>query len=176
MSLCDSLCDIGIRRRDKSSFFQILFYIVHPLLLWASNRSFSSWLPIKKYGWPPLFVHSGDMAIPFHSPFSYSTLCYFLPCPCSYLHIAYSIRIFNAQYPTQPSIFACIRLILHSRCQAPGSAPVWIGITAELSSLSFIARLISCLLKTFSHNLLNVTPARAIRLFMSASDPPSLHN
>ena len=33
-------------------------------------------------------VHSGDMSTPFHSPFSYSILCYFLPCSCSYLHIA----------------------------------------------------------------------------------------
>ena len=65
-------------------------------LLWASNRSFSCWLPIMNCGWPPLFVHSGDMFIPFHSPFSNSILCYFLPCPYSHLRIAYSIRIFNA--------------------------------------------------------------------------------
>ena len=48
----------------QTSSFQILFYIVHPSLIWASNRSFSCWLPIMNYGWSPLFVHSGDMAIP----------------------------------------------------------------------------------------------------------------
>ena len=32
--------------------------------------------------------------------------------------------VYNAQYPTQPSIFACIQLILHGRCQAPSFAPV----------------------------------------------------
>ena len=39
-----------------------------------------------------------------------------------------------------------------------------IGMTAALSSLSFIARLISCLLKTFSYNLRNVTLARDIHI------------
>ena len=51
----------------QTSSFQILFYIVHPSLLWAPNRSFSCWLPIMNYGWPPLFAHSRDMSIPSHS-------------------------------------------------------------------------------------------------------------
>jgi len=66
-------------------------YILHPQLLSASNRSFSGWLPVMNYGWPSLFVHSGDMSIPFHSPFSYSILCYFLFCPYSHLRIAYAL-------------------------------------------------------------------------------------
>ena len=73
-----SPCDNAIQWQTSS--FQILLYIVHPSLLWAPNRSFSCWLPVMKYGWPSLFVHSRDMSIPFHSPFlSSSILCYFLP-------------------------------------------------------------------------------------------------
>ena len=111
---------------DKLALFKSISKLsnVHPSLLWASNRSFSCWLPIMNYGWPPLLVHSEDMSIPFHSPFPYGVLCYFLPCPYSHLRVAYSIRILNWQYPLQPSIFACIQLILHGRCQAPGFAPV----------------------------------------------------
>ena len=67
--------------------FQILFYIVYPPLLWVSNRSFSCWLPIMNYRWPPLFVHSGDMSVPFHSPFPNRILCCFLPCPYPHLRI-----------------------------------------------------------------------------------------
>jgi len=107
----NSVSPCGNAIQWQTSSFQILFYVVHPSLLWAPNRSFSCWLPIMNYGWPPLFAHSRDMSIPFHSPFPNSILCYFLPCPDPHLRIAYSIRIFNAQYPTQPSIFACIQLI-----------------------------------------------------------------
>ena len=94
---------------DKLALFKSSSILsnVHPPLLWASYRSFSCWLPIINYGWPPLLVHSGDMSIPFHSPFPNRILGYFLPCHYPHLRIAYSIRIFNAQYPTQPSMLLC---------------------------------------------------------------------
>ena len=47
-------------------------------------------VPIMNYGWPPLFVHSGDNV--YTISFSFSGQCsYFLPCPYPHLHIAYSI-------------------------------------------------------------------------------------
>ena len=98
----NALCHCNAIQWQTSSL-QILFYIVHPPLLWASNRSFSCWHPIMNYGWPPLFVHSGDMSIPFHSPFPNRILCYILLYPDPHLRIAYAICIFNAQYPTQPT-------------------------------------------------------------------------
>ena len=70
---------------DKPALFKSFLYVVHPPLLWASNRSFSRWLSIMIYGWPPLFVHFGDMSISFHSPLPNSVLCYFLPCPSDLL-------------------------------------------------------------------------------------------
>ena len=84
---------------DKLALFKSFSILsnVHPSLLWACNRSFSCWLPIMNYGWPPLFAHSRDMSIPFHSPFPNSILCYFLPCPDPHLRIAYSIRKFTVQ-------------------------------------------------------------------------------
>ena len=66
--------------KPYTSSFQILFYIVYPPLLWASNRSFSCWLPIMNFGWPPLFVHSGDIC-PYHFILLFRTVFSAISCP-----------------------------------------------------------------------------------------------
>ena len=120
----NSVSPCGNAIQWQTSPFQILFYIVHPSLLWASNWSFSCWLPIMNYGWPPFFVHSGDYVHTISFSFSeqyfllFSALSLLAPSHCLlYPHIKCAV--------SDAAIDFCMHSgYLHDRCQAPGFAPV----------------------------------------------------
>ena len=137
-----SSCGNAIQCQSRS--FKNLLYIVHPPLLWTSNRSFSCYLPIMNYGWPAFFVHSCDMAIPLHLLFR--TLFSAISCPVLArtstlltlsVYLMRNIRL-SHRFSHAFSLFSMAVVKLH--VSLPHSK---IGITTAFSSRSFICTSIS---------------------------------
>ena len=127
---------------DKPALFKTFTNTAHPPLLWASNRSFSCWLPIMNYGWPPLHVHSEDMSIPF---LLFRTVFSAISCPIltrtsALLTLSvYLMRSIRRRHRFSHAFSLFSVAVVKLQISLPYSR---IGITAALSSLSFIARLI----------------------------------
>ena len=134
----NSVSSVGNSIQRQASSFQIIFYIVHPPLLRASNRSFSF----------QLWTVDGQLSLfileigPYHFIFLFQTIFSAISCPVLTrtsalltlsVYLMRSIRR-NHRFSHAFSLFS--KAVVKLQVSLPCSR---FGITAALSSLSFIA-------------------------------------